>query len=118
MREIYFRYIGDSKWDNSILEVDNEMEALIYKIYMILLSNRGEVLGEPYLGLDLERYLFESYINKSAIQDQFYSQVGKYIPESGNYKIDMEISDTTDGYKNEIYIDIKINDVKVLSVIF
>jgi lipid II:glycine glycyltransferase (peptidoglycan interpeptide bridge formation enzyme) len=38
---------------------------------MILYTNRGEVLGEPSLGMDLEDYLFQSSVNEAEIRNRF-----------------------------------------------
>jgi hypothetical protein len=59
LKEIYCRNENDPKYVNTILETTDAIEALLTKLRMILFTARGEVLGYPNLGLDLDSMLFE-----------------------------------------------------------
>ena len=59
LAEFYFRNADDPNYIEDILEVSDEIEILIYQIKMVLLTNQGEVLGEPKFGGELQKILFE-----------------------------------------------------------
>lgn len=116
LREIYFRDISDNKFDTNSLEINSKLESTLNKIRMILFTNRGEVLGDPDLGMDLDDFIFKFGISENVIRDRFYSQISKYIPER-DYKIDIDFSFETDGVKNLIYLFINIDRQRMLGII-
>jgi len=116
LREIYFRDPSDPKFINGFLEINDKKEALISKLRMIVYTNRGEVLGEPELGLDLESYLFETNFNELVIRDRFYAQLAKYIPEHPEYEIDVSFSTQSDGVKDTIFMYVTLNEEKVIGL--
>lgn len=115
IKEIVFRDPSDPKYNPNYLETNDKLEAVIAKIKMILYTNRGEVLGEPELGMDLEDYLFEKRIDEKEIRDRFYSQVARFIPER-EYKLDLEISHGTDNIQNYINLYVTINGLKAFGI--
>lgn len=116
LREIYFRDPSDMKFVNGVLEVSDKLEAVITKLRMILYTNRGEVLGEPELGMDLENYLFESGLNEGIIKDRFYANLAKYVPETADFQIDCSVTVESDGVKDTGIIYITLNNEKILGV--
>jgi hypothetical protein len=50
---------------------------------LVLLSMRGELLGDPYFGLLLKQYLFSQndYILRDMLIDMIYTQVAIFIPQ-------------------------------------
>ena len=116
LREIYFRDITDLKFSPDYMEISDKIEALLSKIRMLLYTNRGEVLGEPDLGMDLESYLFEPGLNESVLRDRFYAQLAKYVPEHVDYSIDCSFDTQSDGFSNTAFMYILINNEKVLGI--
>ena len=116
LKEIYFRSPEDPKYSGDYMEISDKIEALLSKIRMVLYTNRGEVLGEPELGMNLESYLFEPGLNETVIRDQFYAQLAKYIPEHVDYSIDCSVDTKSDGISNTSFLYITINNEKVLGV--
>lgn len=116
LTEIYFRDETDMKYSPNYIEFSDKLEALLSKLRMILYTNRGEVLGEPELGMDLENYLFEPGLNENIIKERFYAQLAKYIPEHIEYNIDCSISTQTNGVINTSYLYITINNQKFIGL--
>ena len=116
LREIYARDPTDLKYSPAFMETSDKVEALIAKLRMILYTNRGEILGEPYLGMDLENNLFDFNINEGEVRDRFYAQLAKYVPEHVNYDVDCSMGVTSDGVKDTAYLYITINNEKVLGL--
>ena len=115
IREIYFRDPSDPKFRSDRLETSSELEMLLNQIRMILLTNKGEVLGSYYLGLDLEKYLFEFGFNEGQVKKDFLTQVSQYIKNT-RYKIDMTFDYSSDGVKDIIYLYITVDDQRVLGI--
>jgi phage baseplate assembly protein W len=114
--EIYFRDPTDPKYRKNVLESDSKLENLITKIKMILYTRKGEVLGQPELGMNLDDYLFETKYNELQIRDDFYTQLAKFVPESSEFKIDYDVGIKSEGYHNMLVLNIKIDDVKILDI--
>jgi phage baseplate assembly protein W len=108
--EIYNRLPNDDYYQDNRLEVKDEIEALISKVRMIILTKKGDVLGDPEFGVDLEQFIFETFFDRAAIYNEINSQFSKYIPEASKYNL-RSIVDTT---KGNIIIDILINQERVL----
>ena len=92
LREIYFRDQNDPKFRADQVEVTDDLEATIQQIMMTIFTKKGEVLGEPDFGLNLDNYLFEFDVDpidlSRAAQDQIYG----YIPETKKRRITIEPS--------------------------
>ena len=83
---------------------------------LILFTNRGEVLGSPDFGMDLEEYLFDFDVNEGLIRDRFYAQIAKFIPET-QFKIDIEFERQINKTENVLFLFITIDGKKVFGVV-
>lgn len=117
LKEIYCRNENDPNYVNTILETRDAIEALLTKIRMIIFTNRGEVLGYPDLGLDLDSMLFELNYSGFQIQRDFYAQIANFCPEARDYKIDLEVNFVPGTVRDICYIDIYIDGTKYLGVV-
>ena len=115
LKEIYFRDPTDPKYRPNKIEDTNEKEALLSKIRMILFTARGEVLGEPELGMDLDEFIFDKNVPVELLKRRFYTQLAKYVPER-KFKIDMDINVTSNGIQNSMNIFIKVDDAVTMGV--
>ena len=81
LREIYFRDQNDPKYRADQVEVTDDLEATIQQIMMTIFTKKGEVLGEPNFGLNLDNYLFEFDVDPTSLgraaQDQIYNFVAE-----------------------------------------
>ena len=59
IRDFYMRTETDPLFREDQIEEYDEIEACVNQIRMTLLTRRGEDLGEPDFGLEIESYLFE-----------------------------------------------------------
>lgn len=114
INEIYSRVPSDAFFQNDRLEVKDEIEALIGKIRMIMLTRRGDLLGNPDFGVDLEQFIFETFFDQGAIQKEIQLQFAKYLPEMLRYEIESYAYLTEGEYRNDIIVDILINKERLL----
>ena len=61
----------------------NYKEATAQNTKLLLHSMRGELLGDPYFGMLLQKYKFNqnSYVTRDLIADMVYTQVAIFIPQ-------------------------------------
>lgn len=104
IRDFYTRTEDDPQFREDQVEVYDDLEACVTQVKMTLLTNKGEVLGEPNFGLQIEKYLFDFDINPFQLSDEANSQMTQYVSESRLRKIDVSPSFTTDDKDRKIYV--------------
>lgn len=80
-------------------------EATKQNIKLLLNSERGELIGDPYFGLLLKHFLFDpnSYILRDQIIDMIYTQLAVFIPQ---VKVERrDISVYQDREKGKLYCE-------------
>lgn len=117
IREIYCRNVNDPGYNPTQLETSNEIEALLTKIRMIIFTTRGEVLGSPSFGLSLDEQLFELSANTAQLQKSFYDQLAAYVPESGKYRVEIDVKFQPGEVRDFCFIDIYIDGTKYMGVL-
>jgi hypothetical protein len=81
LREIYNRDPEDPNYKADQLEVTDPLEACLGKIKMMLFTRKGEVLGDPSFGLDLETLIYDMDLSENAIRQEVQDNIKAYIPE-------------------------------------
>jgi hypothetical protein len=117
LKEIYCRNKNEAGYVPGQLETSNPIEAILTKIRMILFTRRGEVLGYPDLGLNLDTLLFELNFNGQQLQQDIYNQINLYVPDASNFNIKIDVNFTPGTVRDICYIDIYINGTKYLGVV-
>lgn len=117
IREIYLKDEEDSTFKRNKLEEISDKEILLNKIKMILFTNKGDVLGEPNLGMDLESYLFEKNVPTSFIEDKFYDQLNYYVRDNSEYTITIQVALVDLTVEKMLNITIKLNDKTEINAI-
>jgi hypothetical protein len=113
-------YIKDKKDPNFVdtqIEASSFIDTVISKIYMILLTNKGDILGNPNFGADIPKYLWKTKFSSSTITNNIKDQFSLYIPElaSSDYKISVVILPGTSGQDiGVISVDLFIDKINVL----
>jgi hypothetical protein len=103
IRDFYMRTEGDPKYREDQIEVYDEIEACMNQVKMTLLTNKGEVLGEPGFGLQIERYLFDFELDPFKLSDDASAQIQDYVTESKKRNIKVRPSYTTDEKDRKVY---------------
>jgi hypothetical protein len=72
---------------------------------MTLFTKRGEVLGEPEFGIDVEKYLFEFSIDPFALTKDAGYQINKYVGGARKRTINVKPATYNDTKSNrEIFV--------------
>lgn len=110
LKDFYMRSDGDPKYKKGILQVNDETEEAVSQIRMTLLTEKGEVLGEPEFGLDVNKYLFDFDTDPFGLSKQASSQVERFVSASKLKKIDIKPSKFTDDRDRDVFVlEININ---------
>ena len=74
-------------------------QATMQNLKYLLSSEQGELLGDPYFGVKLKRYLYDqnNYVLKDILIDEIYTQVATFMPQLKLTRKDINIEqkDTT-----------------------
>jgi hypothetical protein len=70
MREIYNRDPDDPSYNPYQLETTDPVEICIGQLKMLLLTNKGEVMGDPQFGLNLEDLIFSLNISEYSLKKE------------------------------------------------
>lgn len=97
VKDLVIRYDGHPKYISNKIVEDDEVEVIVQKLEMILFTNKGEVLGDPELGVNLEYYLWQTRVSENNIKKIIDEQISTYIPEliSIGYTLDIYIYEGT-----------------------
>ena len=115
--DIYLRIPSDPYYDDTQIELDDDVYNFVQAIEMILTTNKGEVFGDPDLGANLDAYLWNDHISAGTIKTEINRQIFQYCGDGANkipYSIDVNFmkGELTDA----ILIDIIIDNQKVLGI--
>jgi hypothetical protein len=109
IKEIYIRNPEDPNYKLNVLDHSDPIESIISKIKMIFGTRQGEVMGDLNFGLGIEDLVFETRVNKLQLEEDIKRQIGQYVTESSDYKIEPKVSfGKATGYDYcviEIFID-------------
>ena len=117
IQEIYIRNPQDPNFKLNVLDHSDPIESIISKIKVIFGTRQGEVIGDLNFGIGLEDLIFETRINKLQLEEDIKRQIGQYVTESSQYKIEPKVSfGKAEGY-DYCVIDIYIDDQKTFGVL-
>jgi len=118
-RDHYIGHPGRPKYISNKMIEDDAIRVIIQKLEMILFTNKGELLGRPDFGCDLEKLLFETRIARSGVIEIIRQQIEDYIPEIRdiNYGLDVQFSEDPENFQEVMEIFFEIADYDVYFVV-
>ena len=87
--DLYIKNTKDPNFNPAQIENVTFVDTVMSKIYMILLTNKGDILGNPDFGADIPKYLWKTKFPASTIEAAIRQEFAIYIPElkKEDYKI-------------------------------
>lgn len=79
--DLYIKHESDPGFKDDTVENVTFVDTVVAKIYMILFTNKGDVLGDLDFGADITTYLWNTSFPSSTIKDSITEQIDRYIPE-------------------------------------
>ena len=82
MRSIHFPHMFNTN-STRVWKSSEHLNAPKQNIKLVLYSERGELIGDPYFGLLLRHFMFDqnNYILRDQIIDMIYTQLAIFIPQ-------------------------------------
>jgi hypothetical protein len=118
--DYYIGYPGHPRFKTPDIIEDNVIRVIIQKYEMILFTNKGDLLGDPNFGANLEELLHETRLSAEVIEGDIRAQIADYIPEidSIEYDLKVEFFEDTERYQEYMVIGFKIKDFEVFASVF
>jgi hypothetical protein len=79
MIEIYNRDPSDFNYKSDIVEITQPVEICLGQLKMFLLTNKGDVLGDPKFGLNLEDLVFSLELSEKTLRDEIEQGLRFYV---------------------------------------
>jgi len=115
--EIYPRTPDDPRYKEGLLHTDDEVEILIGMIKQCMLTTPGEVLGDPYFGIDLEGLLFNFNVDQVTLERAIRLHLITYVPlASSKFNVDFTVGFFKGETRDSCVIDFAIKGNPVLGI--
>lgn len=115
--EIYPRNPDDPLYSAGYMHTDDEVEILIGMIKQCMLTTPGEVLGDPYFGIDLEGLLFDFGIDQITLERAIRLHLLTYVPmASSKFNVDFKIGFFKGETRDACLIDFAIRGNPILGI--
>ena len=117
--DFYILYEGVPKYNAAELIEDDLIRVIIQKYQMIVFTIKGEILGEPDFGANLDELLFETRVSETAVREVIIEQLATYVPEIFNTKYDVSVVFVQDpgNYQDMMFINLTLNDYDIITQI-
>ena len=113
MRSLQFPKMFNSN-STRVIDAADYKKATLQNLKLLLLSEKGELFGDPYFGIRLKKYLFNqnSYVLKDVIIDEIYTQIALFIPQLRVERKNIDIIQDYNNSKATLHCTIKaINQI-------
>tara|TARA_R100000697_G_C5386886_1_gene181570 strand:- start:260 stop:622 length:363 start_codon:yes stop_codon:yes gene_type:complete len=119
IRDIYSRDAEAPKFNDATLEVSDSLSQLIIKIENVLFTRKGDVLGAPEVGCNLDELVFSLVLNENTIQNNINSQITAYcLPGFAGFDVDTRVSFFSTLERDGCLVDIFVNEQRVIGALF
>jgi hypothetical protein len=100
--------------DTNIIE-DDIIQVIIQKYKSIIFTNKGDVLGDPNFGADIELLLYETKVSEDYVTKIIIEQINTYIPElvNMNYSLELAFAQDATTFQDAMFIYFTIADYEV-----
>lgn len=115
--EIYPRNPDDPNYKVGQLHTDNQVEILIGMIKQCMMTRPGEVLGDPYFGIDLESLIFDFGVDIGTLERAIRLHLLTYVPLASTvFDVDFKIGFFKGDFRDACVIDFAIKGNPVLGI--
>ena len=120
IKEIYSRDIDSPKYNNDVIEVTDQLQQLILKVENWLFTRKGDVLGAPNMGCNLDDLIFSLVLNESVIAQRISTQIQTYCSNSSSsqFGVDVRVQFYSTAERNGCLVDIYIDERRVIGALF
>ncbi len=120
-KDFYLRSPGDPNYREDIFESNDSIENAVQQVRMVLLTRKGEVLGED-IGFDSEKYLFDyEFSDLGEMERDANAQINEFVLLARPYTITAEaftMDDIGDPYKVGLGLGVKVDGKSAFATMF
>lgn len=117
--DFYTRDDSYKSYNNDIPEIHDELSDLIIKIEQLLFTKKGEVLGSPGFGCNLDDLVFSQVLSASYIENNINEQIINYCTTESKFDVKAKVSFfQVDETRNGCLIDVYVNDERVIGALY
>jgi len=115
--EIYPRNPDDPNYKEGLLHTDDEVEILIGMIKNCMLTRPGEVLGDPYFGIDLEGLIFDLEVDQNTLTRAINLHLLTYVPlASSLFDVEFKVGFIRGDTRDACVIDFAIKGNPIIGI--
>lgn len=115
--DLYFKMPEDPAYDPAETEVEDELLQFLQAVEMVLTTRRGDVLGEPTFGANLEDFLWNTRLSSSQVESAVRSQIESFCGEwTARIPYKVEVTFVQQEVSDAMIVDITIDGTKVLGI--
>lgn len=109
--DFYIECDGMPMYNDYYIIEDDVIRVIIQKWEMIVMTNRGELFGDPDFGGDLLKYLHQTKLSAETIENDLKNQISMYISEMEYMAYDLQVHfwEDPDRYQNYMTVDLSIS---------
>ena len=107
--EFYVKDIGEPNFQPDKLQQDAELSMLLTQIETMLFTRKGEVLGNPEFGVNLEDYVYSFRYNDYLIKKVIVEQLNMFVPLAQKYNVDVGVEFVEDSDRHAMFLDITVD---------
>ena len=90
--DFYVKTLGDPNYDPRKVHTESEVAQLIVQLETVLFTNKGEVLGQPDFGCNLNDLVYTLNYNEQQIQDVVKEQLKRFVPLATKYDVKTRVA--------------------------
>lgn len=121
IKEIYCRIPSYAGYNSKIIECENTAEEILQRCRVCLGTKPGDILGDPFFGIDLEEYIFDMSVDVDEIREKVNSLLNNYallgMEDEWHLSSEVYFGHNTTDMTDYLFIDIYLNDQKALGII-
>jgi len=111
-------YLRPEEENTDILESYEPIEIFVQQLEVLFFTQPGDVLGSPRMGIDLERYVHELFLNEYDLKQKINIQIKQYCPLALQFSYDIGIyfakaSDSRDA----VLINVTMENETILGIV-
>lgn len=104
-------------FDFAEVEVEDELFQFLQAVEMVLTTRRGDVLGEPTFGANLEDFLWNTRLSSAQVESAVRSQIEAFCGEwTVKIPYNVQVSFVQQEVADAMIVDITIDGTKVLGI--
>lgn len=117
--DFYIEYSGHPRFNNLQIIEDDLIRVILQKWEMVIFTNKGELYGDPNFGGDLTKFLNETRLSATTIEEELKEQILLHIPELSNLDYTLSVNFYEDPERFQEYMEILFNlsDYSVYAII-